>query len=53
MGGGPPANGAGSRLNELLDGIRAEFESNIRQTETFDHQCKTPMSLYILGFGLA
>ncbi len=40
MGGVPPANSGGGRLNELLDQIRAEFESNLRQTETYDHQSK-------------
>lgn len=40
MGGVPPANGGAGRLNELLEQIRAEFESNARQTETYDHQSK-------------
>lgn len=41
MGGVPPANGGG-RLNELLDQIRSEFESQMRQTETYEHQSKLP-----------
>ncbi len=36
MGGVPPGNSA--RLNELLDQIRAEFDSQLRQTEGFEHQ---------------
>lgn len=40
MGGVPPANGAGGRLNELLDQIRGEFESHLRQTENYEHQSK-------------
>jgi hypothetical protein len=38
MRGVPPANGGAGRLNELLDQIRAEFESHVRQTETYEHQ---------------
>ncbi|KAL2271865.1 hypothetical protein VTJ83DRAFT_1236 [Remersonia thermophila] len=38
MGGVPPANGGAGRLNELLEQIRAEFESHVRQTETYEHQ---------------
>ncbi|AEO69533.1 uncharacterized protein THITE_2120070 [Thermothielavioides terrestris NRRL 8126] len=38
MGNVPPANGVVGRLNELLDQIRAEFESHIRQSETYEHQ---------------
>jgi glucose repression regulatory protein TUP1 len=46
MGGVPPANGGAARLNELLDQIRAEFESHVRQTETYEHQSKLfPRSL--------
>ncbi|KXX72929.1 Transcriptional repressor rco-1 [Madurella mycetomatis] len=37
MAGVPPANGA-ARLNELLDQIRAEFESHARQSEGYEHQ---------------
>lgn len=36
MGAVPPGNSA--RLNELLDQIRAEFETQLRQTEGFEHQ---------------
>lgn len=50
MGGAPPANGAGGRLNELLDSIRAEFESHLRQTEGYEHQCKTTMFLHTVGY---
>lgn len=41
MRGVPPANGGAGRLNELLDQIRAEFESHVRQTETYEHQSKS------------
>jgi glucose repression regulatory protein TUP1 len=34
--GAPPSNV--SRLNELLDQIRAEFESQVRQVDGFEHQ---------------
>jgi glucose repression regulatory protein TUP1 len=40
MGGVPPANGGAGRLNELLEQIRAEFESHVRQTETYEHQSR-------------
>ncbi|KAK5654142.1 hypothetical protein OQA88_7573 [Cercophora sp. LCS_1] len=40
MGGAPPANGGGGRLNELLDQIRAEFETQMRQTQDYDHQLR-------------
>lgn len=39
MGGVPPGNS--SRLNELLDNVRAEFENQARQTEGLDHQSKS------------
>lgn len=32
--------GNSGRLNELLDQIRAEFETQLRQTEGFEHQSK-------------
>lgn len=35
MGAVPPGN---ARLNELLEQIRAEFDSQQRQTENFEHQ---------------
>ncbi|KAJ4292189.1 general transcription repressor [Collariella sp. IMI 366227] len=38
MGGVPPAGGGLGRLNELLDQVRAEYESHVRQTETYEHQ---------------
>lgn len=41
MGAVPPANGGVNRLNELLDQIRAEFESQLRQTEGFEHQVQS------------
>jgi general transcriptional corepressor TUP1 len=34
---GVPPNGA-ARLNELLDQIRSEFESQMRTGETYEHQ---------------
>lgn len=39
MGPVPPGNG-GERLNELLNQIRSEFESQMRATESFEHQSK-------------
>ena len=39
MGPVPPGNG-GERLNELLAQIRSEFESQMRATESFEHQSK-------------
>ncbi|KAH7308214.1 transcriptional repressor TUP1 [Stachybotrys elegans] len=42
MGGVPPGNSA--RLNELLDQIRAEFESQLRQAENFEHQISAQVS---------
>jgi glucose repression regulatory protein TUP1 len=45
MGNVPPANGVVGRLNELLDQIRAEFESHIRQSETYEHQSKASRTL--------
>ena len=50
MGAVPPANGGVNRLNELLDQIRAEFESQLRQTEGFEHQGETPSALAIRCF---
>ncbi|KAK4232131.1 WD40-repeat-containing domain protein [Podospora fimiseda] len=38
MGGVPPANGAGARLNELLEQIRAEFDQHLRNGESYEHQ---------------
>lgn len=35
----PQANGP-SRLNELLDQVRSEFESQARQSEGYEHQSK-------------
>ncbi|KAF7544620.1 hypothetical protein G7Z17_g9797 [Cylindrodendrum hubeiense] len=42
MGGVPPGNSA--RLNELLEQIRAEFETQMRQTEGFEHQISAQVS---------
>jgi len=39
MGAVPPSNSA--RLNELLDQIRAEFDTQLRQTENFEHQSRS------------
>ena len=47
MGGIPPANGGG-RLNELLDQIRNEFESQIRATENYEHQSKDKFHFVVL-----
>lgn len=38
MGGAPPGGNSGARMNELLDGIRAEMESLHRQCENYEHQ---------------
>lgn len=40
MAGGPPSSSV--RLNELLDQIRGEFDSQLRQSEGFEHQSKSP-----------
>ncbi|PHH92569.1 hypothetical protein CDD83_6848 [Cordyceps sp. RAO-2017] len=42
MGAVPPGNSA--RLNELLEQIRAEFETQMRQTEGFEHQISAQVS---------
>lgn len=44
MGGVPP--GSSARLNELLEQIRAEFDTQIRQTEGFEHQSKSSYYSY-------
>lgn len=38
MGGVPPGGNGASRLNELLDSIRSEFETQVRQCENYEHQ---------------
>jgi len=38
MGGVPPGGNGASRLNELLDNIRSEFETQVRQCENYEHQ---------------
>lgn len=43
MGGVPPGNGGG-RLNELLDQIRSEFESQLRTSETYEHQIQAQVN---------
>ena len=40
MGGVPPPANTMARLNELLDQIRSEFDSQMRHGETFEHQSK-------------
>ncbi len=45
--GGPPANPGATRLGELLEQIRAEFESQFRQSETYDHQGKPSLALQL------
>jgi hypothetical protein len=42
MGAVPPGN---ARLNELLEQIRAEFDSQQRQTENFEHQSTLPLHI--------
>lgn len=45
MGGGaPPGVTSAQRLNELLDQIRAEFETQLRQSENYEHQSEQPLS---------
>ncbi|KAF7544720.1 hypothetical protein G7046_g9730 [Stylonectria norvegica] len=34
---GPPGP-AGNRLNELLDSIRLEFDTQLRQVDSYEHQ---------------
>ncbi|KEY67295.1 hypothetical protein S7711_04548 [Stachybotrys chartarum IBT 7711] len=41
MGGVPPGN---TRLNELLEQIRAEFDTQLRQAENFEHQISAQVS---------
>jgi hypothetical protein len=36
-----------SRLTELLDQLRQEFESQSRNTGEFEHQCMCPISPYL------
>lgn len=52
MAGVPAANGI-ARLNELLDQIRAEFETHARQNEGYEHQSKLLCSLTLNGEGRA
>lgn len=40
----PVPPGSSSRLNELLDQIRAEFETQLRQAEGFEHQISAQVS---------
>lgn len=42
MGGAPPGAASGARLDELLDGVRAEFQSALRQCENYEHQSEWP-----------
>jgi glucose repression regulatory protein TUP1 len=37
---GPTPGGANARLNELLDGIRAEFENQARASSDYEHSSK-------------
>ncbi len=37
---GPAPGGGNARLNELLDGIRAEFESQARASSDYEHSSK-------------
>lgn len=37
---GPPGAPGNARLNELLDGIRAEFESQARASGEYEHSSK-------------
>lgn len=42
IGGAPPGVTSAARLNELLDQIRSEFETQLRQSENYEHQSKHP-----------
>lgn len=46
MGGGPPGVQSAARLNELLDQIRSEFETQLRQSENYEHQSKQFLWLF-------
>lgn len=45
MGGVPPGGNGASRLNELLDNIRSEFETQVRQCENYEHQSEHALTL--------
>ncbi len=49
IGGVPPANNSG-RLNELLDQIRSEFETQLRTSENYEHQSESPKHKQMLFF---
>lgn len=38
MGGGPPSGPGAARLNDLLEQVRGEFETHVRQNENYEHQ---------------
>ncbi|KAI3393276.1 hypothetical protein diail_4509 [Diaporthe ilicicola] len=44
MGGVPPGGNGAPRLNELLDNIRSEFETQVRQCENYEHQIQTQVN---------
>ncbi|TLD23296.1 hypothetical protein PspLS_07251 [Pyricularia sp. CBS 133598] len=43
-GAAPPQPNGPSRLNELLEGIRAEFEASARAAENYEHQINTQIN---------
>jgi hypothetical protein len=40
---GMPPGPGNNRLNELLDGIRAEFETQARASTEYEHSSKLPL----------
>jgi glucose repression regulatory protein TUP1 len=46
----PPPQGGSARLNELLDGIRAEFENQARASGEYEHSSKRAHSTIAAGF---
>lgn len=48
MGGVPPPSNS-TRLNELLEQIRGEFDGQARQSEGFEHQSKLCRSIIALS----
>ena len=49
MGGVPPGGNGASRLNELLDNIRSEFETQVRQCENYEHQSEPDPAAWHTG----
>lgn len=49
---GPAPGGANARLNELLDGIRAEFENQARASSDYEHSSKYYIEPELLAISL-